>query len=107
MPIPAEDSKLEDAAGPSTHTADGAMAEDIIEKMQQLGEEAAAEEEDGEEDDEDEQEEGGAGEGSAAVASGSGGVGDGEGKKKKKKKKGKGKASKAVDRLKSVHARSE
>lgn len=100
MPLPQDDTlpQGERAGASSSTTVDGADTETIIEKFQQLGEDAAVEEdEDDDEDGDDVGADGGApvtGEGSAEGAGG-------EGKKKKKKKK-KGKASKAVDKLKLV-----
>lgn len=71
--------------------------EEILDKFQKLGEEAA--EEDANEDDADAAEDGGDGEDGDEQAEGGEGSGD---KKRKKKKKKKGKASKAVEKLKFV-----
>lgn len=98
MPLPQDDTlpQGERAGGSSSTTVDGADTETIIEKFQQLGEDAAAEEDEEDDGDEDDAAEAGpagvAGDGSTEGAGG-------EGKKKKKKKK-KGKATKAVDKLK-------
>lgn len=74
--------------------------EEVLDKFQKLGEEAA--EEDANEDDADAAEDGGDGEDDDEQAEdGGGGEGSGD-KKKKKKKKKKGKASKAVEKLKFV-----
>ncbi|KIR96900.1 glycylpeptide N-tetradecanoyltransferase [Cryptococcus deuterogattii 2001/935-1] len=74
--------------------------EEVLDKFQKLGEEAA--EEDANEDDADAAEDGGDGEDDDEQAEdGGGGEGSGD-KKKKKKKKKKGKASKAVEKLKTI-----
>lgn len=74
--------------------------EEVLDKFQKLGEEAA--EEDANEDDADAAEDGDDGEDDDEQAEdGGGGEGSGD-KKKKKKKKKKGKASKAVEKLKFV-----
>ncbi|KIR38598.1 glycylpeptide N-tetradecanoyltransferase [Cryptococcus deuterogattii 99/473] len=74
--------------------------EEVLDKFQKLGEEAA--EEDANEDDADAAEDGDDGEDDDEQAEdGGGGEGSGD-KKKKKKKKKKGKASKAVEKLKTI-----
>ncbi|OXG11802.1 glycylpeptide N-tetradecanoyltransferase [Cryptococcus neoformans Ze90-1] len=74
--------------------------EEVLDKFQKLGEEAA--EEDAGEDDADAAEDGVDGEdGDEQAEDGEGGEGSGD-KKKKKKKKKKGKASKAVEKLKTI-----
>lgn len=91
MPVPPDTSvPLEsDIPGPSTHPQilnnDGAAQTELLEKFQQLGDEAAAEDHEDEDDDEDDN-----------------GGGGGLEEKKKKKKKKKGKAGKAVAKLKCV-----
>lgn len=98
MPLPQDDT-LPQGSQPgasSSSTVDGADTETIIEKFQQLGEDAAAEEEDDDGDDDEDQD--GADKDDVIAGGVTEGAG-GEGKKKKKKKK-KGKASKAVDKLK-------
>ena len=100
MPLPQDDTlpQGERVGESSSTTVDGADTETIIEKFQQLGEDAAVEED--EDDDEDGDDAGGDGGAGVTGEGGAEGAG-GEGKKKKKKKK-KGKASKAVDKLKLV-----
>ncbi|ORX37031.1 Myristoyl-CoA:protein N-myristoyltransferase, N-terminal domain-domain-containing protein [Kockovaella imperatae] len=101
MPIPPDESHpVDTSSGPSSQTpAAAGVPQNVIDKFQQLGEEAAAEEQDdddaGAEDeagDDDEEDENGLGRA----------AGDSSNKKKKKKKKKKGKAGRAVDRLKEI-----
>jgi hypothetical protein len=97
MPLPQDDTLPQGAEASSSHTnapPSQLSTEEVIQKFQNLGEEAAAEE-----DEEDDEVEGEAGEGvdGEGAAEGAGGEG---GKKKKKKKKNKSKASKAVAKLK-------
>lgn len=102
MPVPQDDTLPSDKraeGSTSSTTVEGADTENIIEKFQQLGQDAADEENEGDDDD-DEDEAGEVGQAGASV--GEGGEGAGAADKKKKKKKKKGKASKAVDRLKCV-----
>lgn len=102
MPLPQDDTLPQgERAGASTSTTvDGADTETIIEKFQQLGQDAAVEEDEDDDEEGDGDEAGGQG-GAGVTGEGSTEGAGGEGKKKKKKKK-KGKASKAVDKLKWV-----
>ncbi|WVF69076.1 glycylpeptide N-tetradecanoyltransferase [Kwoniella sp. CBS 6097] len=105
MPVPQDDQLPVGNPTSSSHTVPAETqpgVEEVLDRFQKLGEDAAAEQGEGDDDEDDEEEGGEEGQDGAVEGEGATEGAGGEGGKKKKKKKKKGKASKAVQKLKTI-----